>query len=111
MKTHPTTAPTIAPVITEPPSADVVWLVVFGNMLVEMDTIENIVVKVFTIKEVPDAVGVTRVWFPCCGVENINLVVDLVITVEYGSSDDTGVVGDSADIDDDNVTMELAVEK
>jgi len=30
-------------------------------MLVEMDTIENIVVKVFTIKEVPDAVGVTRV--------------------------------------------------
>ena len=34
-----------------------------------------------------------------------------MITVEYGSSDDTGVVGDSADIDDDNVTMELAVEK
>jgi len=39
------------------------------------------------------------------------LVVDLVITIEYGSGDDSSVVGGSTDIDDDNVTMEVVVEK
>lgn len=111
MRTPPITAPTTVPVLTKLPSADVVWFVVFESVLIVMDTIENIVVKVFVKEEVPDAEGVTRVWFPCCDVENINLVVDLVITIEYGSGDDSSVVGGSTDIDDDNVTMEVVVEK
>jgi len=99
MRTPPTTTPTTVPVLTDPSLAavdDVVRVVELGNMMV-LDTVDK---KVLVINDIPGAVRVTEVSFPFHVVENVNsvAVVDIVISVEYGSNgDETDNVDDNTD--------------